>query len=66
MNDIEIYFVGGTSSVWTDISKEATDNMVRWLDDKDDTKTLKFNFTNHNKLACLRKELILFINIVSK
>jgi hypothetical protein len=64
MHNIEIYFVGGTSVAWTEVPQETTDNMVKWLDNKEDTKTFQVNFTKHNKTTLLRKELILFINVV--
>ncbi|WP_346961415.1 hypothetical protein [Clostridium sp.] len=62
--NIEIYFVGGTVSQWTDVPKETINNLVRWLDNKEDTTTFKVEFTKHKKITYLRKELILLINII--
>jgi len=66
MCDIQIYFVGGTSCVWTDVTIEIADAMVDWLDNKEDAKTFKANFFNHNKETFVRKELIIFINVIQK
>lgn len=62
--NIEIYFVGGTCSQWTDVPKETVNKLVKWLDNKDDTTTFKATFINHKKTTCLRKELILSIDII--
>lgn len=62
--NIQIHFVGGTSSQWTDVPKETVDNLVKWLDNKNDTTTFKVTYTNHKRTTCLRKELILSIDIV--
>jgi len=63
-HDVDIYFVGGTSSTWTGLTEQVIENLTEWLDDKEDAKTFKVNFINHDKAVYVRKELILFINII--
>lgn len=62
MKDIEIYFIGGTCSKWEKAEQIAIDNLLKWLDDKEDTKVYVANFSD--KKCYLRKENILFINVL--
>jgi hypothetical protein len=62
--DVEIYFVGGTSTTWTGVPKETVNSLVCWLDNKDNTTTYRANFINHKKITYLRKELVLFLNVI--
>lgn len=58
--NIEIYFVGGTVSQWTDVPKETIDNLVKWLDNKEDTTTYKASFIKHKKTTCIKERTYTF------
>ena len=64
MHNIEIYFVGGTHCLLVDVSEECANKLVEWLDNKEDTSTFKVNIPSSNKTKVLRKELILFVDII--
>lgn len=62
MNNIEIHFVGGTCSKWDKVYDSTVEDILKWLNDKEDTKLFEANFPNER--FCLRKENILFVRIL--
>ena len=64
MHDIDIHYAGGISMHITGLTDEAIEELVEWLDDDNNKKTLKLDFPNHNKTSCFRKELILSVDII--
>lgn len=63
MHNITIYFVGGTSILLEGTPEEATNKLIDWLDG-DTNETFKINIPAANKTTCVRKELILFVDVV--
>lgn len=63
MHDITIHFLGGINIILEDCNENCVNSLSKWLDDKDQNETFKINIPDINRTKCIRKELILFVDI---
>lgn len=64
MHEISIYFVGGTNITINEISDSTVNKFLIWIENEKAKETFKINIPSFNKTTCIRKELILFFNVV--
>lgn len=64
MHDISIYFVGGANITINEISESVANKFVDWIEDDNKKETFKIDIPSANKTTCIRKELILFFNVI--
>lgn len=63
MHNVVIYFVGGTSIILEEMNDVSCNDLVAWLD-SDLKSTIRIDVPTNNKTKVIRKDLILFIDII--
>lgn len=63
MNKVKMHFIGGTNIEFTDCDNETVENLNKWLTN-DKLKIFIVNTVKENRSTSIRKENLLFIDIV--
>lgn len=61
---ITFYFVGGTNVTYDKCDDKTASSVRTWLDN-DNIKLFRIDTGKENKVTLIRKDLVLFVNIVS-